>query len=178
MKRRVLVVVALWVVACASSAVEPQAPEPTPASAAATPAPTPVPSAPPSSASAAEVTPPAASTAAPADTAPPPLRGGHATPPFARASEDAGAEGPCTPETLRARLSGIVGKCRPKAKSLCGSVAVRASGDASAVRVSVDLGTTTGATDFVRCVTDQVNAVRWECAEPGKDIQVDLGCKL
>ncbi len=175
MKRRLLVVTALWAVACASSAVEPQSPDPAPT----TPIAPPPPSASVASASTTTAT-ATANGAAPAatGTAPLPLRGGHATPPFPHVADDGGDNAPCTADTLRARLAAIVGKCRPKAKSLCGTVKVRASGDASAVAVAVDLGTTTGASEFVRCVTDQVNAVRWECATPGQDVQVDLGCKL
>lgn len=174
MSRRALALVLVCVAACAESAAGPPA---SPPGETTTPPPT---TAAPETPTA---TPVAAASAAPAprapvaDAAPPPLRGAAATPPFADPHADAGA--PCTPDALRARLQDIVDKCRPKATSLCGTVKVRASGgDASAVAAAFDLGTTTGVKDFARCVTDQVNAVHWECAEPGRDIQVDLGCKL
>ncbi|MEB2312336.1 MAG: hypothetical protein OZ921_00720 [Sorangiineae bacterium] len=124
-----------------------------------------------------EPAPPPAAPRAAADEALP-LRAGPASRPFADSSATDAAPSPCTPETLHARLTELVRECSSKAASLCGSVTVRGSEDGSSVAASVNLRATHATGEFVRCVTDAVGSVRWECIGPGGEVTVELGCTL
>ncbi|MCA9644766.1 MAG: hypothetical protein H6718_21440 [Polyangiaceae bacterium] len=85
----------------------------------------------------------------------------------------------CSPSGVKTSLEELVKKCREGAKAVCGKLTVKAAKDADDVAVSLDVTTQDGVEDFVKCATDGMKSVRWECAEPGKDIQLELGeCRL
>lgn len=116
-----------------------------------------------------------------ADAAPPPLRAGKGGPaPFAAKSSGKGPA-PCTADTLKKQLSDIVNGCKKSSRSICGDLVLHtASGDAGNDNVSVDfnLGTSENTAGFSKCVVSRINSVKWECAAAGKDIRLDLGCRL
>ena len=116
------------------------------------------------------------------DAGPPPLRGSSGGP-GAFTDDDAGAqhEQPCKADTVEKELQAIVDACRGSSRSICGDVVVHtASGDAGADNVSADfnLGTSGDTLGFSKCVLGRINSVKWQCAERGKDIHLDLGCRL
>ncbi len=117
-----------------------------------------------------------------ADAAPPPLRAGKGADPFAHASDAAAkTAAPCTADTLKKQLQGIVDACRNSSRSICGDLVLHtAAGDAGDDNVSVDfnLGTSGDTLGFSKCVVAKINSVKWECAVPGGDIHLDLGCRL
>lgn len=56
---------------------------------------------------------------------------------------------------------------------------MKAAHDADDVSVSLDVTSQDNVEAFVKCATEGMQSVRWECAEPGKDIALPLGeCKL
>ncbi len=159
----------------AASAAEPAPSEPTTTSAPATPAPAePAPTA-------VECTKDEACSGA--DAGPLPLRAGKGTDPFAHKSDAAAKSAPpCTKDTLKKQLQSIVDACRKSSRSICGDLVLHtaAGKDAGSDNVSVDfnLGTSGDTLGFSKCVVGRINSVKWECAERGDDIHLDLGCRL
>ena len=85
----------------------------------------------------------------------------------------------CSPSGVKTSLEALVKKCRDGGNTVCGKLTVKAAHDADDVAVSLDVTTQGGVETFVQCATDGMKSVRWECAEPGKDILLDLGeCRL
>ncbi len=85
----------------------------------------------------------------------------------------------CSPAAVQSSLEDLVKRCREDVKSVCGTLTVKAAKDADDVAVSLDVTTQDGVEEFVKCATDAMKGVRWECAEPGKDIKLQLGdCRL
>lgn len=85
----------------------------------------------------------------------------------------------CSPSGVKTSLEALVKKCREGGSAVCGKLTVNAAHDADDVAVSLDVTTQDGVETFVQCATDGMKSVRWECAEPGKDIQLELGeCRL
>lgn len=118
-----------------------------------------------------------------ADAGPPPLRAGKGgAGPFVE-KHDAAAKSaaPCTKDTLKQQLQSIVDACRKSSRSICGDLVLHTTpGDAGDDNVSVDfnLGTSGNTTGFSKCVVAKINSVTWQCAAPGGDIHLDLGCRL
>lgn len=84
----------------------------------------------------------------------------------------------CSPATVRERLTQLTNTCRGDMKGVCGKLLVQAKHGEEDVAVSFDVGDGVDTKSFVGCVTKAMQSVRWECAEPGKDISLDLGSCL
>lgn len=169
----VLLLLALAFGAGCESGVQRAAVAPTSPAPSATPAAPAVPSPP-----AAAASPPSspASAPAPSASAPPPLTGSTNGPtPFATAAH-AEPSAACGPGAVKAKLQAIVDACHKHAQAVCGAVTVHAGADGKSVSVQVNLNSTSSTDPFTSCVTRHVNSVEWECATPGSNITVQLGC--
>lgn len=85
----------------------------------------------------------------------------------------------CSPSAVKSSLEALVKRCLEQVPGVCGKLKVKAAHDADDVSVSLDVTSQDNVEAFVKCATEGMQSVRWECAEPGKDIALPLGeCKL